>query len=368
VLRYMSDSSSLKPVLLFIGSVNYGKDPLGGEEFKNRLLLPMLRRYFRVILLDTAHWRNTPRTWFRMLWYSFLQPLPNRILISASSESTYRLLRLWHLRKALLERSVYLVVGGYFPGAVASGRFRAEVYRRLASILVQGSSLQTDLAKNGLSRNVGVVSNFKPMVPAFGDSGRFNEIPPLRCVVLTRISKDKGIPYLFQAMELLGDAPIQIDLFGPIDDAFRREFNTSLLKDSRFQYQGYLDLLNHPEESYKKLSTYHVLLFPTQWVGEGFPGVVLDAYLAGLPVIATDWNMNSEVVIPGETGWLISPGNPQALADAMMTAVSSPPKLAEFSKNSREKASLYDVKRIFIEKLLPILFPDAMATSCEMNG
>jgi glycosyltransferase involved in cell wall biosynthesis len=125
--------------------------------------------------------------------------------------------------------------------------------------------------------------------------------------------------------------------------------------------------MNHSEDSYRKLSTYHLLLFPTHWVGEGFPGVVLDAYLAGLPVIATDWNMNSEVVIPGETGWLIPSGNPQALADAIQTAVSSCLKLTKFSKNSREKASLYDVKRIFSEKLLPILLPDAVATSGELN-
>jgi glycosyltransferase involved in cell wall biosynthesis len=78
--------------------------------------------------------------------------------------------------------------------------------------------------------------------------------------------------------------------------------------------------------------------------------------------------MNSEVVIPGETGWLIPPGNPQALANTIKTAVSSSSKLAEFSKNSRDKASLYDVKRIFIERLLPILLPDAVATGCEMYG
>ena len=30
------------------------------------------------------------------------------------------------------------------------------------------------------------------------------------------------------------------------------------------------------------------MLFPTYWHGEGFPGIVIDAFVAGLLVVATD--------------------------------------------------------------------------------
>ena len=44
------------------------------------------------------------------------------------------------------------------------------------------------------------------------------------------------------------------------------------------------------------------MLFPTCYRGEGFTGAVLESMMAGVPVIATDWKYNSEIVKDGETG------------------------------------------------------------------
>jgi glycosyltransferase involved in cell wall biosynthesis len=353
----MPVQNPMKPRLLFIGAVNEGGMPMGGEEFKNSLLLPMVRQYFQVNLIDTARWRRNPRVLLTIFWNSFFAPLPDRILVSASSVSTYRLFYFWQLRKRLLSRSVYLVIGGYFPKAITNGRFRASVYQFLDAIVVEGNSLKSELNSNGLSTNVRVLPNFKPMLPYFGQPDRFHKFPPLRCVVISRICKEKGIVDIFKALELCPEASIRIDLFGPVDPTFRVEFQACLDLDSRVQYKGYLDLMNNKVASYRRLASYHVLLFPTHWVGEGFPGVVLDAYLAGLPVIATDWNMNQEVVISGKTGWLIPSNNPEALADAIQQALSSPSDLAELSINSRKAASAYDATKVFHEELLPMLLP-----------
>ena len=36
--------------------------------------------------------------------------------------------------------------------------------------------------------------------------------------------------------------------------------------------------------------------------GEGFAGTIIDAYSAGIPVIASDWKYNTELVLDGKTG------------------------------------------------------------------
>jgi glycosyltransferase involved in cell wall biosynthesis len=51
---------------------------------------------------------------------------------------------------------------------------------------------------------------------------------------------------------------------------------------------------------------------------EGIPVALMEAMASGLPVIATNISGISELVRPGQTGWLSPPENPQALADAIL--------------------------------------------------
>lgn len=55
-------------------------------------------------------------------------------------------------------------------------------------------------------------------------------------------------------------------------------------------------------QSTEVLKNYDALLFPTYYEGEGFAGTIIDAFAAGLPVIASDWKYNSEIIKQGITG------------------------------------------------------------------
>ena len=51
---------------------------------------------------------------------------------------------------------------------------------------------------------------------------------------------------------------------------------------------------------------------------EGISNTILEAMASGLPVIATAVGGNAELVVPGDTGALVPPANPDAIADELM--------------------------------------------------
>jgi glycosyltransferase involved in cell wall biosynthesis len=57
---------------------------------------------------------------------------------------------------------------------------------------------------------------------------------------------------------------------------------------------------------------------------EGMPLVVLEAMAAGVPVVASAVSGIPEVVVDGETGWLVPPENPKALAAALDEVLTGP--------------------------------------------
>lgn len=53
-------------------------------------------------------------------------------------------------------------------------------------------------------------------------------------------------------------------------------------------------------------------------LAEGFSNAILESMAAGLPMVATDVGGNREAIIEGETGFLIPPRDPDALADRIL--------------------------------------------------
>jgi len=65
-----------------------------------------------------------------------------------------------------------------------------------------------------------------------------------------------------------------------------------------------------------------VLVHPARW--EGFGLALLEAMLAELPVVATKVSSIPEIVADGETGLLVPPDEPEALADALARVLADP--------------------------------------------
>jgi glycosyltransferase involved in cell wall biosynthesis len=75
------------------------------------------------------------------------------------------------------------------------------------------------------------------------------------------------------------------------------------------------------------------LVHPVRW--EGFGLALLEAMLAGLPVVATNVSSIPEIVLDGQTGLLVPPEDPSALAAAVTRVLDDP---ADYGERGRERA------------------------------
>jgi len=105
---------------------------------------------------------------------------------------------------------------------------------------------------------------------------------------------------------------------------------------------------------------------------EGFGRVIVEAQAMGRPVIATDHGGARETVLPDETGWLVPPREPQALAAAITEALAlTPDERAIVAERATTHARTnFDNARMCSETLAvyrEILFPEEKAGAVTLD-
>lgn len=149
----------------------------------------------------------------------------------------------------------------------------------------------------------------------------------------------KGVRELCDAFELLstrrGDVRLRILGGGPLEAELRGRFGSNQAV-TFLGFQDWDGLARHYAEA-------DVLCAPSRHDGWGL--IVPEAMAAGIPVVAsTAVGSAREMVVEGETGWLVPPRDANALAAAMDLALSQDPgRLARIRELCREKARGYSV-------------------------
>jgi starch synthase len=88
-----------------------------------------------------------------------------------------------------------------------------------------------------------------------------------------------------------------------------------------------------------------VLVHPARW--EGFGLALLEAMLAGKPVVATRVSAAPEIVADGDTGILVPPDDPAALAEAVVALLDDPAQAAALGEAGLARArSEFSVARM----------------------
>lgn len=238
----------------------------------------------------------------------------------------------------------YLVVGGWLPAYLRQNPSVIRSLHACDGLYVQSERMLEELAGLGLSR-LHLLPNFREF-----DRGRRVSVGtevPLRLVFLSRVIPEKGVEHAVEAVKMVneqaGGVVATLDIWGPVaegDSAWLEQ----TLKGARpaVEYRGFLP----PERIYAVLPDYDVMVFPTFYSGEGFPGVVVDAYVAGIPVIASDWHYNEEFVRDGHTGFIFRTGDVADLSRKIQAAVDDPRRINQMKHNAAERAALYHVDAV----------------------
>ena len=88
------------------------------------------------------------------------------------------------------------------------------------------------------------------------------------------------------------------------------------------------------------------MLFPTYREGEGFPGVIIDAYISSLPVVASNHNFNSEFIKSQETGFLFNLEDKSGLEKTMKEIINAKEKLKFMRKKAFEESKKYNINLV----------------------
>ena len=138
----------------------------------------------------------------------------------------------------------------------------------------------------------------------------------VRVVLLPgRLTRLKGHAVLIEAMRELADQNITAVFVGSDagHGAYRRELEA---------LAGNLDVrfIGHRDDMAATYAASDVVVLPSVRP-ESFGRVLAEAGAMGLPVVATGHGAAQEIVVHGETGWLVAPADPPALANGIRMAL-----------------------------------------------
>jgi glycosyltransferase involved in cell wall biosynthesis len=170
----------------------------------------------------------------------------------------------------------------------------------------------------------------------FRDSG-------LLAACITVLRPQKSVDVFVEAaprvLEELPDARLAVVGDGPLRGELEAKAASMRLDPERFRFFAF-----RPPAA-RQLGSVDLFVLPSAW--EAFPISILEAMACGVPQVATDVGGTAEALVDGETGLLCPPGDPVALAQRLVEALSDPERLLRMGSAGRERHdSLFTVDRM----------------------
>lgn len=130
----------------------------------------------------------------------------------------------------------------------------------------------------------------------------------LRILFVGRLTQEKGMSYLIEAINSFSDSEVELHLFG---GGFYATHPLNNYLSSKIRLHSAVN----QQSLWNTYCNYDVLILPS--LSEGFGMVIAEALSAGLPVIATSNSVAGDIVSNGVNGYLIPIRSAEAITDAI---------------------------------------------------
>ena len=158
-----------------------------------------------------------------------------------------------------------------------------------------------------------------------------------------RLSVEKGVDCLIGAVAGLKNAPLRVVGDGPELERL------STLADSLgvdVSFEGWADATGVRA----RMDESELLCVPSVWY-ENCPGVVLEAMIAGLPIIASDTGGLTELLEEGQAGWLAPPGDSSAWRRVISEALGNNARTARQATRALARVRVRHDPESFIQRI-----------------
>lgn len=325
---------------LILGYFGYKDNQIDGQTIKTRNVYNLFKKEFNnVIFFDTQDLKYNKISYI-ILFYKIL--LADEIILLPGKNNLKKLLPILIKFKKIRNTNIYLfAVGGWLAEFI--NKENINLYRKIDYFFVESLRLKRDLENIGIN-NITVFPNFR--IHNFStDYISIKDDKTLKIIFVARITPEKGCNYILDFAEYyktnhnLFSKDIIIDFYGPLDIEYETTFINRINKYDFVNYKGYID----SNIIHDVISKYDINILPTYYEGEGFPGTIIDSYIAGIPMIISRWKDLPEFVENEKTGFILNTNSIDELI-SIIKKIENNKTLAFLKNNSLEKSREYSYK------------------------
>lgn len=338
------------------GHFALGQELVNGQIDKTKSVYKALANVLgenQIAILDTCGWKKNPA---KMLLgcRKLLKECEHVIMMPSRGGFKVFPTVFEILNKGLNRKLHYVVVGGWLAERLEENPKLIPPIKKLDKVYVELEPMKDALERLGCDNAV-YMPNLRKTNALKNSELVYSTQEPYKLCTFSRILREKGIEEaayaVTQANKTLGRTAFTLDIYGKTEPWYDERFKEVCKGlEPYISYKGFVKTDNSTD----LLKNYFALLFPTFCEGEGFAGTIVDAFAAGIPVIATDWHYNSYIIRNGIDGMVYDPEKPELLAKILIEAAKKPELLNSMKPACLERAAHFEADKAVVTLLREI--------------